>query len=476
LLFEAIGWKIQHIPQLQLNRTLKEKPDYAVSELRNKDKIYITKDFPALSKPEEALAEKIFTDFIQGKKSKKNYSMELAVKNFCEKNLIELEEIQEKYIAFVLESIVNGFGVLNNFLANNDLEEIAVIGTGKAKPVFVYHKSFGWLKTNVFFKNDQAVTDAANKMALKIGRHLSFYNPYINAFLPDGSRLNACMPPMALEPTLTIRKFRETPFTPADLIKNKTISSHAMAFLWMAMATDLSILISGNTGSGKTSTLNALFAFVPKNERIIIAEETPEIVLAHDHVARLKTVESIDISMEEMITNTLRMRPDRIIVGEIRTKEEVTAFVNTMLSGQGKGSVATFHAKSAQETIQRLEKLGVKETDIGAIDLVIVQKRWDKIDLLKKTRTETRKVTEISEILSSQGQSRLNTVFEFNYAKNCIEEKNKSSRVMEKICRSFGVSEKQAFKEIGKRADFLEKMKEKETPIQEFFRLVNDEF
>ncbi|MDO8634291.1 MAG: ATPase, T2SS/T4P/T4SS family, partial [archaeon] len=320
MFFEAVGWRITEIPESQLNKKLREKEKYCIAELRNTDKIYIIRDFPRLSKQEHEVIERAFEELLELKKSPATISMKSLIAEFCEKNLIELEKDQLEYLSRVLESTVNGFGVFDNFLANENIEEIAVNGAGKKNPVFVYEKNFGWLASNAFFSRKENVLNLANKMAMKIGRQLGSQTPLLNAFLPDGSRLNACMPPVSAEPTITIRKFSKTPFTPLDLLNKKTISPKALAFLWLAMQTDLSAVISGNTGSGKTTTLNSLFSFVPKNERIVVAEETPEIRLCHPHVARLKTVEQIGVLMNEIVTNTLRMRPDRVIVGEVRTR------------------------------------------------------------------------------------------------------------------------------------------------------------
>lgn len=474
--FEAIGWRIIQTEEKDITKRLKEAKDYEIAELRTNEKIYSVKDFPALSGGELSLAESVFSLFIEDSKTKKSSSITWLVKAFCEKKMLELDEEQEAYISFCLESVISGFGVLNNFLENENIEEIAIIGAGKDKPVYVYEKNFGWLKSNVFFQKNSTIENLANKMSMKIGRHLSLQTPQINAFLPDGSRLNACIPPVSLEPTITIRKFAKNQFTPLDLIRNKTISASALAFLWMCLQTDSSIIISGNTGSGKTTTLNALFSFVPKNERIIVVEETPEIVLPQNHVAKLTTVETLGVSMDELVTNTLRMRPDRVIVGEIRNAKEVSAFINTILAGQGKGSVATFHAKSAQETVLRLKKLGAQETDIPSIDLIIVQKRWNVINTEKKTCIETRKITEVAEISCNENGALPNVIFEFNYAKNRLEEKNNSTSMVEKISRSFGLSEKKVFSEIKRRTHFLEKLQNNDMRIEEFVEVVQNEF
>ena len=312
-----------------------------------------------------------------------------------------------------------------------------------------------------------------NKMASQLGRHITLHKPRLNAVLPDGSRLSASFPPISFEPVVTLRKFREKPFTPAELIANNTISSEAMAFLWMAMQTDCSILIAGNTGSGKTTLLNALFAFVPRHERIVITEETPEISVPHKHIAKVHVVENLGIGMSELIVDTLRMRPDRVVIGEVRNIEEVAAFMDTLLAGQGKGSYATFHSRNANEAIARLRKLGVNEIDIPAIDIIIVQKRWNKI-ANGRTSGEERHTTEICEVSENDGRVELNKLFEFSFESKRIVKKNESTKLSEKIMNSFGIDRPMMKKELGKRRKWLEKKSGQQIAMQEFFGEVND--
>jgi len=312
-------------------------------------------------------------------------------------------------------------------------------------------------------------------MARSLGRRLSMQNPRLNACLENGCRINASIPPVSFfGPNFTIRKFREKPFTPSDLIENKTINSKAMAFLWIAMETDCSVLFVGNTGSGKTSTMNALFAFVPSNERIIAVEETPEIFLPHSHIIKLNVAEEMGIVMHDLIFDTLRMRPDRIVVGEIRTPNETKAFIDTLLAGQGKGSYATFHGKSSKEALNRLEKFGASKNDLNSIDLIVVQKRWTKIDLEKGNRNELRRVFEITEVLESENSLKQNRVFEFDFEKSSLVEKNISKKVFERAKVCFGKNEKELNSELELRREFLESCIGKNHGIMEFFKKINN--
>lgn len=471
-----LGWKLLNPERSEIEKTLKQGESHSIAQLRSGERFYRLEFFPQISGQEEELIKSIFEEFLENKRQEKTKTgIEESLLRYCERNLIDLEEDQKDYLLRILFLMVFEFGPISCFLHNNLVEEVSIIGVGKDKPVFVYEKNFGWLKSNLFFDDEETVKNLANRMGRKIGRHLSLQKPLLNAFLPDGSRLNACIDPVALEPALTIRKFRDTPFTPTELVQNNTLSFEAVAFLWFAMQSDVSVLVCGNTGSGKTTTLNALFCFVPKEERIVVTEETPEINLVQKHVVTLKTVENIGVKMTDLIVNTFRMRPDRIIVGEIRDSEEVNAFINTLLAGQAKGSFATFHAKTSREAVLRLKKLGVMEMDLDSIDLIVTQKRWTKIGIKKNVKREVRMVTEITEVVNENGEIKLNNLFELDLKKNVLLKKCDSFKVMQKICSTFGLTEKQVQVHLKKRVSFLKKIVNQNLSLEEFFRVVNSE-
>ena len=254
-------------------------------------------------------------------------------------------------------------------------------------------------------------------------------------------------------------------------MQNNTLSVELAAFLWMALETDCSILVSGNTGSGKTTTLNALFSFVPAAERIIVAEETPEISLPHSHVVKLNVVKEQGVGMQNLIIDTLRMRPDRVVVGEVRSRDEILAFIDTLLAGQGKGSYGTFHSQSCNEVVKRALSLGVSPMNLATIDLVIVQRRWDKI--VKGKRGEVRHITEVGELLVEKGDIKLNRLFEFDFEKDRLLKCGKSKRIVEKIKRSFSMSQSELATETRQREKFLQNLLGKKVSLEEFFGLVN---
>ncbi len=438
------------------------------------DKRYLLINLPELSEKEKNIFEESFKELKQStNKIETKSDIYFFLKNYCLDNLILLNKEQREKILYWLEIESLNESILTPLLNDPDFEEIVINGSNK--PLMVYHKTFGWLITNAQFNSENKIKNIINKMAAPLGRQLTYHTPILNAVLKNGSRLNASANPIAFSGiNCTIRKFKENPLTPIDIVDSKTISKESMGFLWAAMQTNCSILVCGNTGSGKTTTLNSLFCFLPKEERIIIVEETPELVLPQTHKIKLNTCDQLEISLEKLIENTFRMRPDRVIVGEIRTKQEANAFINTMLAGQARGSYATFHAENALEAIQRLKTFGIEENSLGCLDLIIVQKRLNKIDQNKKIRKEERKVVELCEVLKDNKEIKLNPLFEYNFNEEKLIKKNESKRIVEKIKKTFSLNENQIKKMIKQKEKIIEKLSGKVT-FQEFFEIVEQE-
>lgn len=474
----GIGWRAEQVPSAEIARRITAGENFEVVEFRSGEKVYIATDVPCLSEAEDEFVADFLEEFREREAPRRREeATERVLARHCRRTGMELEKEQEDYLLKTIDFCVSGFGPVSSLLQNDLIEEIALIGIGKSNPLRIYDRNLGWLKTNLYFAREQAAKNCINKMSRRIGRRLTLQTPKLNAVLPDGSRLNAVIEPVSRQgPIATIRKFRSKPFAPWELAANRTFSFELMAFLWMAMQTDLSVIVAGNTGSGKTSTLNALFGFVPSQERIIVVEETPEIALQHRHLVKLNTCAELGIGMQDLIVDTLRMRPDRIIVGEVRNSEEVNAFIDTLLAGQGKGSYATFHAQSGREVMLRMRNLGVMEMDLEAIDLVLVQKRWNRVSA-SGAMVEERKVVEASEIVQGKtGKTELREIFAFDFAKGRLERKLKGSKAEEKISRCFGIGRSGIRKELGKREKALKAAEKKKMDSKEFFEFVNSEF
>ena len=395
-----------------------------------------------------------------------NVELESQFIEFCNSRNILLENDQQKYLLEMIRKELFSFGPLSYLLESKDIEELAINGYGPDKKICVYVINKGWYDSNLYFSNENYLRELVNKMSRNIGRRITLSSPILNASLRDGSRLNAIIKPVVNSGiSITIRKFRFSPLTPLDLIKNNTLSLDLAVFLALAMQSEINVLIAGNTGSGKTTLLNSLFSFVPLDERIIITEETPEINIPHNHRVCLKINAEQKITMTDLIKTTLRMRPDRVIVGEIRTKEEVDAYLDTILAGQGKGSYATFHGLSVNETLSRLKNLGLTEQDLNALDLIILQKRWTSIKDGKKI--EKRKLFEIAEVENSK----VTVLYRYNALKNNFEQINESRKVKEKIELVFGKKYSVLTKELRDYFEFL--LLDKELTIDEFSKMFN---
>ena len=311
----------------------------------------------------------------------------------CEEQGISIDDEQQEYLCRTIYLQTFGSGFLQPLLSDPNLEEIALIGIGL--PVYVFVRGRGWKKTDVAVTNADYFVALVNRLGRGLGRRLTAQQPRMNAVLDDGSRLHASMPPIS-QCELTIRKFSEQPLSPFDLLERGTYDSTMLSLLSLCLQADLPVLVAGNTASGKTTTLNALLCFVPASERLLLIEETPELRLPHPHQIRLLPFEEGSIGMEELVRDSLRMRPDRVVVGEVRIPPEVRAFVESALSGQAKGCYATFHAQSARDALLRMRAMGCLEADLEGIEVFVVQRRISVYSAKKRALTEARKVTEIA--------------------------------------------------------------------------------
>jgi len=316
----------------------------------------------------------------------------------------------------LLKNEVDGYSILSVFLADDDLEEVTV--TGVNAPVRVYHRSKGWMDTDLCFTREDKIREVINKMALSCNKRITLREPNLDVSLTDGSRLHAAIPPIAVEPCLTIRKFREKAFSTRELVENKTISLEALEFLEKCIREGENIIVAGTTGSGKTTTLNCIATFFKPEERIVVVEDTQEVRLEHKHCIRLIAQKE---SMSQLVKQTLRMRPDRLIVGEVRNEKDVAALFDSLLSGQGKSALATFHASSAEDALKRFRGLGVNEQDLTALNILVVQKRFEE------NNKEIRRITEIARVLRKNDEIVVEKLFE--YSDNVLKKVGESNEV-----------------------------------------------
>lgn len=336
-----------------------------------------------------------------------------------------------------------GYGEIDPLIRDDNLEEIMVIGIDK--PVFVYHREYGMMKTNILFKDAGEVMNLIDSIARQINRRIDQESPILDGRLPDGSRVNATIPPISADgPSMTIRKFKRDPLTIIDLINSKTISVELAAFFWLCFdglgVKSANAIISGGTSSGKTTTLNALSSFINPKERIITIEDTLELQIPHEHVIRMETrppnVENRgELTMNDLVKNSLRQRPDRIIVGEVRGSEAITLFtaLNTGHSGFG-----TLHSNDARETITRLTNapMSVPNIMISAIDFIIMQNR-----IYRSDGVSFRRISEVAEVSGiEEGVIQLNKIFEWDPQSDTIKNVGITSKTLTEIANVSGNS------------------------------------
>lgn len=330
-------------------------------------------------------------------------------------NLTMPETLRQQLFRDVLDDLV-GYGPIQHLLEDPSVSEVMVNG-----PNNVYVERDGKLtRTSVEFRNDDHVRQVIDRIILPLGRRVDEDKPTVDARLPDGSRVNAVVPPVAIDgPSITIRKFTKEKLGIQQLIEFGSITEQMAEFLRACVVSRLNIIISGGTGSGKTTLLNVLSSFIPEDDRIVTIEDAAELQLQQDHVVRLETKPaSVEgggaVHVRDLVRNSLRMRPDRIIVGEVRGGEAID-MLQAMNTGHD-GSLTTLHANSPRDGLSRLETMAlmagmemplsvIRQQIASAVDLIVQQSRL---------RDGSRKVTYITEVAGQEGETIVMTdIFKF---------------------------------------------------------------
>ncbi|MFH1398518.1 MAG: ATPase, T2SS/T4P/T4SS family [Candidatus Woesearchaeota archaeon] len=355
---------------------------------------------------------------------------------------------KELLVSYIMRENI-GLGNIEILLKDKQLEEIVVNSAKEC--VWIYHKKHGWLKTNVKIPTESRIRHYSTMIGRDVQKEITLLKPLLDAHLASGERVNATLMPVSPHGnTITIRKFSDKPWTIVDFLTNNTISYEAAALLWLAVQNELSVLISGGTATGKTSTLNVVCNFFPPNQRIISIEDTQEIVLPKNlhwvpMETRLPNPEGKgEVSMLDLLVNSLRMRPDRIIVGEIRRQKEAEVLFEAMHTGHS--VYATIHANDARETIVRLTNppINIPKMMIPAISLVLVQSR--------NRRTGTRKTLQIAEITST-GDYQL--LYQYDARADQLKKVNQWGRLAETLCLFTGLSQQELMQDLEKKEELL---------------------
>jgi len=434
-----------------------------------------------IHKVKELLEQKLDVDFSKLKSSQAKDYLATNIAEILRYFGFKVSDTEKKILQYYIIRDFIGLGKVEPFMSDEQIEDVSCDGVGI--PIYVYHRdsNVASVVTNVVFETGEELDNFITRLAQMSGKAVSIASPLVSGSLPDGSRLQATLATDIARrgSNFTIRKFTEIPLTPTDLMKFGTVDEKILAYLWLMVDYNKSILVSGGTATGKTTFLNVLSLFIRPERKIVSIEDTPELKLPHPHwvpqVARTATAsqEGVrtygEVDMFDLLKESLRQRPDNIIVGEVRGKE---AFVLFQEMATGHPSLATIHAENMTKLIDRLTTppIGLPATLLESLDLVIF------LLLVKYQTKQVRRVAEIEEIVGVHPQDKTlitNKVFRWNAAKDEFEVIGKST-IMKKISNMTGITEDHLQEELQRRMGVLMYMKKKNiTDYKEVYNVIN---
>lgn len=427
------------------------------------------------------LEEMINVSFV--KATKENQIIEYLEKS-VQSILVELgtkvsEESYNKILYYIYRDFV-GLNEIEPLLHDYFIEDIECNGIGF--PLYIVHRSFENIMTNIIFKEHQELTSFVEKLAQKSGRYVSYAKPLLDGTLPDGSRVNATYSDDVTTrgPTFTIRKFTKEPWTPINLINQGTADSFIFAYIWLAIENKLNIMVIGETASGKTTFLNSIVNFIPPDARICSIEDTRELNLSHSNwipsvsrsgfgVPNILGQQFGEVSLFDLLRESFRQNPDYVIVGEVRG-EEASVLFQGMASGHS--SFGTFHAGSINTLIRRLQTppINLSSSLVETLDIVI------SVTHITDINKNFRRVKAVSELIEVKalGNAVSNDVFSWDPVKDTYKF-NKNSKILKKISKFTGKKETDLLTELEIRAKLLSAIVEKDiSNFKDFNQIISD--
>ncbi|MBW2966145.1 type II/IV secretion system ATPase subunit [Candidatus Woesearchaeota archaeon] len=369
------------------------------------------------------------------------------------------EEQQIKMLAGIMLHKMYGLGEMEVILSDNLLEEVALNGANQ--PISLYHKKYGWLESTEYPKSEEEIYNFASQIGRKVNREITSLNPIMDAHLLTGDRVAATLFPISTAGnTITIRRFARNPWTIVHFIDPKIncFSIEIAAFLWMAVQYELNIMVAGGTASGKTSVLNAITSLTPATQRIISIEDTREITLPDSLLRNWIPLTSRNpnpegkgaVTMLDLMVASLRMRPDRMIVGEVRRRRQAEAMFEAMHTGHA--VYCTMHADTIAQVLRRLIEPPIKipKAEIEALHLVLVQYR--------DRRKGVRRTLELAEVLSGEDKLDVNYIYRWRPTSDSFEKANDSIRIMEELNLHTGMTPKEIDKDLKEKQIILQWM------------------
>ncbi len=427
----------------------------------------------------------LFTDFLnEGRIEFILHNDKISLENTIERIFIEndvkfYKSSKDKIFYHLFRDFL-GYGRIDIIMHDDGIEDISC--DGNITPIFIHHRKYEAIETNIFFGNEEELNSFIVKLCQISGKQISIYSPIVDGKLPDGSRLQATLARTVTKgSTFTIRKFKEDPLTPIDLIKYKSLSVEMAAYFWIAIESGASILFCGGTASGKTTALNALSLFIPSSHKIISIEDTREVSLPHKNWIAGTTRKGFsasdenktgkDIDMFDLIRAALRQRPRVIIVGEVRGREAYSLF---QAMATGHTSYSTVHASTIHTLIQRLENppISLPRALLTSLDIIVFQ---NAVEIGGKMLRRMTSVTEIIKLDSDTNQLIFMAPFTWVSKTDDRFETNQNSKIYNRLKQQNDWTEEQLKMEISNRIKLLEWMMKKEIrSYQDFGKIIAD--